>query len=969
MLGKDPKKESEYPPVISFILEDDINEDISDYYQNRREALKKANSDEIANLLNADWYIDIWKEADHKPPKLEPDIDLLEEAKSRIQNVYNSIEDRLKLLIVLENSIYSIPYDLGKLKDNLYHELALNDAIIKGLVECADISDWYKKLSEEEKQKFILEYLAKVVVSIDIEADEENIYQFGYDGKLFSENRLSHSESEESIENTFKYLNQFNYWLIGHNIICWDIPRIKKDYPAIPTSSIVWDTLLISWMLQPSKKVHALTSSEKAHNAKEDSKATLNLFFKQIENFNDELFIKYDDKNISNAERLILLAKHLKDDRVKFLSPPEWLKEEKHLYVIPEFLLEDLFWVSQVGYAWPEGHSAIDDMFVDLDKIDELLTNNPENIYLNLLRIVVNNAIKNDVLVILRMIPSFIKDNIQEFLNEVIVPQKRLVNTKYAVLTYESLAKSLSPIRIQEFFNNSRTILMENENCLISPPEPLSREQVKELKHQLKNSTLIKGSRFLEPLPDSGCIFKVDDTPVKVDKDGIAFTRWIEFFPALRNLGNRFPLALYKRYYYNLKDLKPLRLKNKCTIPIWMDSETYRSDRIFLDPQSGNRRLYWNDCLSRLMSILNEKPDEHFIFLTEFQSEAQIIEKILAELNFTKISNKSSTLRKIEDVFLKSKKIIYISTLNNAKNILNNCSELNIDVQFVIESVPINKWKILFDNTSVDSLSKTLVDDDQVLDEVYDYDKDDDEENEGTNLAPKMITYDLNSLGEFLEKNIRFWLVELFGVFNQSINPIVLDSRLSLDGITRKSVFDYRNYNYLVLSEEFANRFNLYSSEFSDIERKKAPTEYDRYKDFLFENWGYSDFKETQCEPLKAIIENNKDVIVRLPTGEGKSIIFQVPALFRSYYTKRLSIVISPLRALMTDQVERLWNQGFMLDADYLSGDRESWENNEVYQRIVDGQIKLLYVAPERFRVKKFREAIYRRFNSDKGFE
>ena len=71
----------------------------------------------------------------------------------------------------------------------------------------------------------------------------------------------------------------------------------------------------------------------------------------------------------------------------------------------------------------------------------------------------------------------------------------------------------------------------------------------------------------------------------------------------------------------------------------------------------------------------------------------------------------------------------------------------------------------------------------------------------------------------------------------------------------------------------------------------------------------------------------------------------------------------------MTDQVERLWKEGFILDVDYLSGDREFWENNEVYQHIVDGQIKLLYVAPERFRVKKFKEAIYRRFQADGGFE
>jgi Superfamily II DNA helicase len=106
-----------------------------------------------------------------------------------------------------------------------------------------------------------------------------------------------------------------------------------------------------------------------------------------------------------------------------------------------------------------------------------------------------------------------------------------------------------------------------------------------------------------------------------------------------------------------------------------------------------------------------------------------------------------------------------------------------------------------------------------------------------------------------------------------------------------------------------------------------------------------------------------------LPTGAGKSIIFHLPALFRSNYSGKLTIVITPLRALMKDQVDGLRERNFHESVDYLSGGREAVINYEVYQGILDGRIKLLFVAPERFRVEKFIDVIERRRLMDSGLE
>jgi hypothetical protein len=128
---------------------------------------------------------------------------------------------------------------------------------------------------------------------------------------------------------------------------------------------------------------------------------------------------------------------------------------------------------------------------------------------------------------------------------------------------------------------------------------------------------------------------------------------------------------------------------------------------------------------------------------------------------------------------------------------------------------------------------------------------------------------------------------------------------------------------------------------------------------------GYS-LNEEQKEHLKAIMPRQiNHRFVNLPTGGGKSIIFQGPALYRGYQTRRLTVVISPLKALIKDQERSLWEKGFMNTVDGLTGDMSQAEIDDCYQRIRGGETLLIYTAPERFRSKRFREVLEERFNRD----
>jgi ATP-dependent DNA helicase RecQ len=117
----------------------------------------------------------------------------------------------------------------------------------------------------------------------------------------------------------------------------------------------------------------------------------------------------------------------------------------------------------------------------------------------------------------------------------------------------------------------------------------------------------------------------------------------------------------------------------------------------------------------------------------------------------------------------------------------------------------------------------------------------------------------------------------------------------------------------------------------------------------LKQYWGYDTFRPLQEEIINAVLEG-KDVLALLPTGGGKSICFQVPALA----TEGLCLVVSPLIALMKDQVENLKRKGISALAVY-SG-MSFIEVKKTLQNAAYGNYKFLYVSPERLETKLFLE-------------
>jgi ATP-dependent DNA helicase RecQ len=105
--------------------------------------------------------------------------------------------------------------------------------------------------------------------------------------------------------------------------------------------------------------------------------------------------------------------------------------------------------------------------------------------------------------------------------------------------------------------------------------------------------------------------------------------------------------------------------------------------------------------------------------------------------------------------------------------------------------------------------------------------------------------------------------------------------------------------------------------------------------------FGYNDFRHTQLAIIQNVLDGN-DTLAIMPTGGGKSICFQLPAML----LPGITIVVSPLIALMKDQVDALLANG--IQAAFLNSSQSAEEQQRVIKEAQNGQIKLLYIAPER---------------------
>ena len=128
----------------------------------------------------------------------------------------------------------------------------------------------------------------------------------------------------------------------------------------------------------------------------------------------------------------------------------------------------------------------------------------------------------------------------------------------------------------------------------------------------------------------------------------------------------------------------------------------------------------------------------------------------------------------------------------------------------------------------------------------------------------------------------------------------------------------------------------------------------DQLHDALRNFYGYDSFRPQQRETIEHVMSGG-DALVLMPTGGGKSLCYQLPAML----SDGLTVVVSPLIALMHDQVTALQRAG--ANAQYLNSTLSPMESAQVERQVADGSVRLLYVAPERVNTDRFRALLEQR--------
>lgn len=133
----------------------------------------------------------------------------------------------------------------------------------------------------------------------------------------------------------------------------------------------------------------------------------------------------------------------------------------------------------------------------------------------------------------------------------------------------------------------------------------------------------------------------------------------------------------------------------------------------------------------------------------------------------------------------------------------------------------------------------------------------------------------------------------------------------------------------------------------------------------MLKRWfGYDGFRTFNGESLQEDAVNaaiqGKSLLAIFPTGGGKSLTFQLPALIAGEATRALTVVISPLQSLMKDQVENLEKRS-IAEAVYINGLLSPIERQQAFERIMYGEVSLLYIAPEQLRSKTLEKAMLSR--------
>ncbi|WP_138994892.1 UvrD-helicase domain-containing protein [Larkinella sp. C7] len=819
----------------------------------------------------------------------------------------------------------------------------------------------------------------------DLESDGEKINEFAWKSRLGVKSESDFKKLEDGIAELVTLINSGSL-IIGQNIKEFDL-SVLSNHGASPSSDFIWDTLDVEMLLNPERFSYGLKTQ---HSAASDTELTYRLFKNQLSRIIvsqrnlDSLKELLPAKAIeainqisSNSNWALLDYEYFVKQSNEFFRPnptnqniskqtfnqlTEKLNEEGNKVVIaPEFLWNTLS--HQFDLTFYSDYKSLG-FCLNKEKIEATL-----------------GADKLLKAILFRFVDSCISKGLQPYFQHLPIAIRLKLNSEQATLICDNINVGFGNI-------NHKPICIKSTDIEILKQHG---KQVSDLKvivvgNELYNLTskLQLGQDF-----DFATIFdRLKNEPIWLQMSGgksfislkqshcrqLGITEFPEFVQNiwLEKIGKgKFKVWCNLNFEACINDL-PI---NEAHYIDWVD-ETFTKTNSFIirpdarksgyiaeqkrvNPESLYRKIYWVYQFKLFEGIGNTNNPKVLIVNDELETEK--LSAYARRKGYFIPDTKASLARQVE-----------LLHTHRSPNKLLIASFLTLDK--IISSNYTGPLDFIWDSFLLQEKLQMLKGKIPVEFETNEEQKEDDYQAD-VNAVQK--DYDLFSLIKLHKPLIDYYYKMLYDN-NPDSQLFLCDTRLTdYYGIEKSLNLNAKSAQMWFKEADYDTDKEI-AAEFFSSAHENADTDFniDEAKEilrqiFLIPEEGGVPYPwhDYQHPCLNEILPAKKDLLISLPTGAGKSLLFQGPALFRSAFSCKLSIVISPLRALMQDQVDALWNKGFYSNVEFLSGDKSHVEIRDIYRRISGGEVTLLYITPERFRSRSFENCLLTRLDADSGLE
>ena len=795
-------------------------------------------------------------------------------------------------------------------------------------------------------------------VVFDIESDGENITEFAF----LKEGNVRPYTSEAQLSSLGRAISKTPI-VVGHNIKQWDLPILEKK--GIATDSFVWDTLEIEILLNPCRYAYSLRTQ---HNATDDTELENELFWNQLyrlsldkdvclelkdflpseintilKTLQSPAFAEYFRMSANDDKHFFQELRPLSDTvRTQISNIVAETDDDNVLIIAPKNLWPRI--AQMIPLQFPSVEDDIEFQAISEEKLNEYPM--PSHLW----NTVLHRFCKVSATPIVANLAQYLRIENEgsekiSFTNSILSRFVQKTNSRIDCIDIDS-------------FQSKEICSKDYRHIYFIGSERQDRVHKCKEQREWKFSDLLGCKLPMQMAATNIAIISDDDQKILgIKKHPLTANVWCERQP-------NGTFAVYQNYQYQKYRDSFLShftgIKHK---PIYWEIEGEKADTqniiqvrtqlrnaydasvLRVNPVTIRRSNYWAYQFALIDKIHEQNRSLPIVYVINTLDEYVELSRYATSKGYF-IPEEGNGFRKLEYIGNHPNGMIIISK----DQFMTGLGSYRTDKPFcyIWDNMDIDRYMIMWDTLPFDG------------DYEDSSDSDADEQHKRTTarqciLAAWPIFEHYCSLAMANSPETKFYITD----------PHFEDYSGLAKACKAKSV----EFQLWKDDDEFRTILEGTSLYFKDNVAETDQLGTDQMKQMILSNWKYSGWRNGQEEIVNHMLSKSGNCVISIPTGGGKSVLFQGPALCRAITSRKLTLVVTPLRALMLDQVEDLQSKGFISNVDYLSGDRMLAETQQIYRRIQSGEIALLYITPERFRVRSFMDVLYQRLRMDGGLE